>query len=119
MLFAQARGTLQPSEALVFGVRLSGAARVSILMMEQPRGGRRRPVAYKNLEFLESPDGRSIRILSEYLHPLSHFREEKIQDTIVFFGSARIGEEGPLSRYYQDARELARRVTTWFRSRSR
>ena len=73
----------------------------------------RRPVAYKNLEFLESPDGRGIRILSEYLHPLSHFRDEMIQDTIVFFGSARVQETGPLSRYYQEARDLAKRVTEW------
>lgn len=73
----------------------------------------RRPVAYKNVEFLESADARVIRILSEYLHPLSHFREAKIQDTVVFFGSARIGESGPLSRYYEDARELARLVTQW------
>jgi uncharacterized protein (TIGR00730 family) len=73
----------------------------------------RRPVAYKNIEFLESTDGRGIRILSEYLHPLAHFRDEKIQDTIVFFGSARISEEGVLSRYYHEARELARLVTEW------
>ena len=42
-----------------------------------------------------------------------HFRDEKIQDTIVFFGSARIHAEGKLSRYYQDARELARLITEW------
>ncbi len=30
-----------------------------------------------------------MRILSEYLEPLSRFRRERIQDTIVFFGSAR------------------------------
>jgi uncharacterized protein (TIGR00730 family) len=75
--------------------------------------GERRPVAYKNESFLDSPDARELRILSEYLHPLTHFRDEKIQDTIVFFGSARIGEEGPLGRYYQEARELARLVTEW------
>jgi uncharacterized protein (TIGR00730 family) len=73
----------------------------------------RRPVAYKNVEFLESPDGRVIRLLSEYLHPLSHFRDEKIEDTVVFFGSARIAETGPLGRYYKEARELARMVTQW------
>jgi uncharacterized protein (TIGR00730 family) len=73
----------------------------------------RRPVAYKNIEFLESPDGRIVRILSEYLHPLSHFRDSKIEDTIVFFGSARITEEGVLGRYYKEARELARMVTQW------
>lgn len=73
----------------------------------------RRPVAYKNIEFLESPDGRGLRILSEYLHPLSHLRDEKVQDTVVFFGSARISETGKLARYYNDARELARLFTEW------
>jgi uncharacterized protein (TIGR00730 family) len=73
----------------------------------------RRPVAYKNEEFLDSPDARILRILSEYLHPLSHFRDEKIHDTIVFFGSARLQETGPLGRYYAEARELARLVTEW------
>ena len=52
-------------------------------------------------------------ILSEYLWPLAHFQEEKVQDTIVFFGSARLTEEGPLGRYYREARELARLVTEW------
>ena len=73
----------------------------------------RRPVAYKNESFLDSPDARELRILSEYLQPLAHFRDEKIHDTIVFFGSARLGENGPLRRYYRDARELARLVTQW------
>jgi uncharacterized protein (TIGR00730 family) len=73
----------------------------------------RRPVAYKNLPFLESADGRSLRILAEYLHPLSHFRDEAVQDTVVFFGSARITEQGPLGRYYAEARDLARLVTEW------
>ena len=71
------------------------------------------PVAYKNNEFLESRSGRSLRILSEYLHPLAHFRSERVHDTVVFFGSARIVESGPLGRYYTEARELARRVTQW------
>jgi uncharacterized protein (TIGR00730 family) len=73
----------------------------------------RRPVAYLNESFLESADARGLRILSEYLEPLSHFREEKIQDTIVFFGSARITEDGPMGRYYQAARDVARLVTEW------
>jgi uncharacterized protein (TIGR00730 family) len=47
------------------------------------------PMAYLNPEFLNSPDGRLLRILSEYQEPLSRFRREKIQDTVVFFGSAR------------------------------
>ena len=44
----------------------------------------RRPLAYREEAFLQSPDSRPLRILSEYLWPLSHFQEERIQDTIVF-----------------------------------
>jgi uncharacterized protein (TIGR00730 family) len=47
------------------------------------------PLAYKNEPFLSSPDGRILRILAEYQEPLSRFRREQIQDTVVFFGSAR------------------------------
>ena len=71
------------------------------------------PLAYRNRDFLDGPEGRSLRILSEYLYPLSHFRRERIHDTVVFFGSARLMEMGPLGRYYNDARELARRLTAW------
>src|ERR1700686_5771187 len=48
------------------------------------------PLAYQNKPFLNSPDGRILRLLSEYSEPLSRFRREQIQDTVVFFGSARI-----------------------------
>ena len=47
------------------------------------------PLAYENEPFLNSPDGRILRILSEYQEPLARFRREQIQDTVVFFGSAR------------------------------
>ena len=47
------------------------------------------PLAYQNKPFLNSPDGRILRLLSEYSEPLSRFRREQIQDTVVFFGSAR------------------------------
>jgi uncharacterized protein (TIGR00730 family) len=47
------------------------------------------PLAYENSAFLNSADGRLIRIVSEFLEPLSRFRREQIQDTVVFFGSAR------------------------------
>ena len=47
------------------------------------------PLAYENHAFLNSPDGRILRILAEYQEPLSRFRREQIQDTVVFFGSAR------------------------------
>ena len=85
--------------------RLEGASTTVSMIDDSPNNGHR-PVAYLNETFLESPDARGLRILSEYLEPLSHFRDEKIQDTIVFFGSARISEDGPLGRYYRDARTL-------------
>jgi uncharacterized protein (TIGR00730 family) len=47
------------------------------------------PLAYENHQFINSPDGRILRILAEYQEPLSRFRREQIQDTVVFFGSAR------------------------------
>src|SRR5574342_305236 len=103
------------------------------------------PLAYLNAEFLDSNEARPIRILSEYLEPLRRFKDEKIQDTVVFFGSARVDSreraERALrtlrargdrdadeqykvelakskkalewARYYEDARELARRLTSW------
>ena len=75
---------------------------------------RPRPLlAYKNEAFLDSDDGRPLRILAEYLEPLHALQAERIRDTIVFFGSARLTAEGPLGEYYEAARELARLVTTW------
>jgi uncharacterized protein (TIGR00730 family) len=76
--------------------------------------GSRRPVAYLNDKFLNSPDARALRILSEFLEPLAHFRREKVRDTVVFFGSARLREgDGPLARYYDEARSLAKMLTEW------
>ncbi len=98
------------------------------------------PLAYENESFLNSPDGRVLRILSEYMEPLSRFRREQIQDTVVFFGSARFHsrsdaernlteiEVGPgehsaerkkalasvdMAHYYEDARKLAFLLTQW------
>src|SRR6516225_8389809 len=73
----------------------------------------RRSVAYLNEQFLKAPEARALRILAEYLEPFAHFRREKIRDTVVFFGSARLREDGPLGRYYHEARELARMLTEW------
>jgi len=70
-------------------------------------------IAYKDEEFLDSDEARPLRILAEYLEPLHRFRQDRVQDTIVFFGSARIAPDGPLGRYYEEARELARIVTLW------
>ena len=96
------------------------------------------PLAYQNEPFLNSPDGRILRILSEYVEPLARFRREQIQDTVVFFGSARfhsraVAEKNlkdlqgkgskaeqkkaaaavEMSRYYEDARKLAAMLTEW------
>src|SRR5216117_3197658 len=103
------------------------------------------PMAYLYPEFLESPEARPIRILSEYLEPLRRFKDQRIQDTVVFNGSARVDSreraERALrtlrargvkdadeqyraelqrtrrtlewSRYYEDAREVARQLTAW------
>jgi len=70
-------------------------------------------LAYHDPRFIDSDDGRPIRILSEYLQPLRAFRRERVHDTIVFFGSARLTEDGPLGHYYRAARELARLITEW------
>src|SRR5271170_80875 len=55
----------------------------------QPDPLSKAPLAYENPAFLNSPDGRIMRILAEYSEPLGHFRRERIQDTVVFFGSSR------------------------------
>jgi uncharacterized protein (TIGR00730 family) len=54
-----------------------------------PAALQRAALAYENPSFLNGSDGRLIRIVSEYLEPLARFRREQIQDTVVFFGSAR------------------------------
>ncbi|HSR54137.1 MAG TPA: TIGR00730 family Rossman fold protein [Acidobacteriota bacterium] len=76
-------------------------------------------LAYRNQTFLDSDAGRPLRILAEYLQPLQAFQRQSVQDTVVFFGSARLTAEGPLGRYYAEARELARLVTEWSLSLSR
>ncbi len=102
-------------------------------MADKPSG----PVkAYRNEEFLASREGRELRILSEYLEPKARFDRFQIRDTVVFFGSARAvpmevakahlegaEEKGGdvagaraalrMARYYEDARELAKRLTVW------
>ncbi len=97
-------------------------------------------MAYLDADFLESEDGRPLRILAEYLEPLRRLKAQNIHDTVVLFGSARIHsrERAELelsevinghgvdeeilarkrkalewSRYYEDARTLAKMLTTW------
>ncbi len=72
--------------------------------------------AYKNLEFLTSTDARTIRILSEYLEPLTRLKTHKINNTVLFFGSARVSSDdthSPLTEYYWEAEELAYRLAKW------
>jgi uncharacterized protein (TIGR00730 family) len=71
---------------------------------------RKRVKAYSNQEFLNSKNARALRILAEYLEPKSRFDEHGIEDTIVFFGSARF-KEG--NKWYEAARQLAFRLTEW------
>ena len=64
------------------------------------------PLAYLDPEFLKSDEARPIRILAEYEEPLRRFKDQKIQDTVVFFGSARV-----------DSRERAERALQTLRAR--
>src|SRR5438093_1782502 len=64
------------------------------------------PLAYLDQAVLESGDARPIRILAEYLEPVRPFKQQKIQDTVVFFGSARV-----------DSRERAERALATLRAR--
>lgn len=95
--------------------------------------------AYRNIDFLTGPHARTLRILAEYAEPEARFLREGVRDTIVFFGSARLPDRAAceqalaaatqngaearelarlqarlkMSRYYEDARELARLLTQW------
>ena len=73
----------------------------------------RPPLAYHDEKFLESDEARPLRIMAEYLQPLRAFREEHVSETVVFFGSSRLREDGPNGRYIAEATELARLVTQW------
>ena len=101
----------------------------------------KKPVkAYKDVDFLNSSDARTLRMLAEYLEPQSRFRKHKVRDTIVFYGSAKILSKKEalikvkriksrkkinktelenamidlqMSRYYEDTVELSRMLTKW------
>jgi uncharacterized protein (TIGR00730 family) len=72
--------------------------------------------AYKNLEFLNSDDARTIRILSEYIEPLSRLTEHKVNSTVLFLGSskAKPDETGSqMSKYYWETEDIAFRLAKW------
>jgi uncharacterized protein (TIGR00730 family) len=73
------------------------------------------PLAYYDRGFLDSEEGRPVRILSEYLAPLRAFSAAGVSATVVFFGSARLRAGGALGHYFAEAQELARLVTEWAR----
>jgi uncharacterized protein (TIGR00730 family) len=77
---------------------------------------RRTPPAYESGDFLESGAARPLRILAEYIEPMERFRRHGIRETVVFFGSARLQPDGPMGRYYEDARTLAKLITQWSKS---
>lgn len=99
-------------------------------------GGHDVPLAFLDHGFMASPEARTLRIMSEYLEPAKRFEEQDVRDTICFFGSARIlpretalaqlqearktrhniesaQKRVEMSRYYEETRELARRLTEW------
>jgi len=98
--------------------------------------------AYRNRGFLNSKDARPLRILAEYLEPKTRFERHRVDDTVVFMGSARVRSreqceaalataqagEGDLERarmdlrmstYYEAARDLAFRLTQWSKDLNR
>jgi len=81
--------------------------------MSEPLDYSRPLLAYQNKHFMESWSARGLRLLSEYVEPLDRLGRYKVRDTIVFFGSARLKEDGPMAKYYNEARELARLLTEW------
>ena len=113
-------------------------------MSRRPRQKEIEP-PYRDPNFMESLPARPVRITTEYIDPLERLRHEKVGDTIVMFGSARIKSRAQalshlqklrkekkrhatleyraslsdaksaleMSRYYEEARELARRITSW------
>ena len=66
--------------------------------------------SYRDSKFINSKEARALRILAEYLEPKSRLDAEGVEDTIVFFGSARLP---PDSKWYEAARLLAFRLTQW------
>ncbi len=68
--------------------------------------------SYKDMDFLNSPDARSLRILSEFLQPLSRIRRSGIRDTVVFFGSARLLPRSEAKKRFALADRSARKAAT-------
>jgi uncharacterized protein (TIGR00730 family) len=74
------------------------------------RGKRKPEKAYKDMDFLNSPDARTVRMLTEFLQPKRRFRLENIRDTIVFFGSARVTSRREALQKLRDVRGEVKHV---------
>jgi hypothetical protein len=71
---------------------------------------------YRDPAFLESLEGRTLRILSEYLGPMTTLDKHKINSTILFLGSSKANPGDPdsvLHRYYWEVEELAYLLAKW------
>jgi len=68
------------------------------------------PLAYENEPFLNSSEGRILRIMSEYVEPFSRFRREQIQDTVVFFGSARFHSQSDAQHTFDELRDTGHKM---------
>ena len=72
--------------------------------------------AYRNKEFLDSEEARTIRILSEILEPMFRLSKQRVHSTVLFLGSSQLDpgdRRSPLMKYYWDAEELAFRLASW------
>jgi uncharacterized protein (TIGR00730 family) len=64
--------------------------RKRIMQIDVPEYLERAEKAYKNLDFLNRKEARTLRILAEYEHPEQVFLDNGVKNTVVFFGSSRI-----------------------------
>jgi len=71
---------------------------------------------YKDIEFLDSLEGRTLRILSEYLGPMARLDKANVNSTVLFLGSARANPshaDTVFTKYYWEAEELAYLLAKW------
>ena len=71
---------------------------------------------YRDPEFLQSLEGRTLRILSEYLGPMTTLDKHKVNSTILFLGSSKADPADPesaLYNYYWEVEELAYLLAKW------
>ncbi|MDR2732854.1 MAG: TIGR00730 family Rossman fold protein [Fibromonadaceae bacterium] len=67
-------------------------------------------LAFFDKKFIKSEQGRPVRIMSEFLASKAIIKDNKIDKTIVIFGSARIKPE---DKYYKATCDLAFKLGEW------